>query len=318
MKVAVTGATGFVGTALVRRFAADGHTVHAAARDIDRLRLPAGATPVRMRELGQSDEPLMGRLAVDVVVHAAARVHVMDDRSDSGALFRAVNVVGSLALARQARDAGTRRFIYLSSVKAMGERSEPGHPLTIDTEPAPCDDYGRSKLDAERALASLCSDGRMELVIVRPPLVYGAGVGANFERLMRAIRARRLLPLGRLDRNRRSLVALENLVDCIARCAVHAGAPGRTFLVSDGDDLSTRELVVRLARALSVAPRLLPVPEPLLRLAGTLLGRGEAVRRLCDSLQVDISEARRRLGWTPPLSVDDGLRSAVRPLLEAV
>jgi len=230
-------------------------------------------------------------------------------------LFRAVNVAGSISLARQVRELGARRFIYLSSVKALGEHSEPGRPLTADSVPTPSDEYGRSKLEAERELSAFCSEHGMELVIVRPPLVYGPGVGANFGRLMRAVRDRRPLPFGLLTRNRRSFVALDNLVDLVSACVTTSSVPRKPLLVSDGEDLSTAALVIRLARAMNVAPRLLPVPIWLLQAAGAAAGRREAVQRLCDSLQVDIGLACQSLGWAPRISVDEGLLRAVLPLM---
>jgi UDP-glucose 4-epimerase len=315
MKVLITGASGFIGRAVVSRLAADGHEVFAGARS-PLSGLPAAAIQVRMNTLGSDADPLVDPPTIDVVVHAAARVHVMREASgDPLALFRRVNVDGSLALARQARAAGARRLVYLSSVKVLGESSPPGHPLSEDSEPSPADAYGISKLEAETALGAFCSDTGMELVIIRPPLVYGPGVRANFERLMQAIARRRPLPFGRLNDNRRSFVALENLVDLIATCIDHPAAAGRMFLVSDGEDLSTAALVRRLARALGVRPRLLPVPVGALRFAGVAVGRQDAVQRLCGSLQVDIGAARRALGWKPPRTVDEGLARAAAQFL---
>jgi nucleoside-diphosphate-sugar epimerase len=269
-----------------------------------------------MTTLGGAGDPLLDDPAVDVVVHAAARVHVMrETTTDPLALFRRVNVDGSLAVARQARAAGATRFVYLSSVKVLGESSSPGHPFREDSEPTPVDAYGVSKLEAESALDAFCTDSGMELVVIRPPLVYGPGVKANFERLMRALSRRRPLPFGRLDGNRRSLIALDNLVDLIATCIDHPAAAGRTFLVSDGEDLSTAALARRLARALDVRPRLLPVPVRALQFAGLVAGRQGAVQRLCGSLQVDIGAAYRYLGWKPARTVDEGLARAAAHFL---
>lgn len=315
MKVLVTGASGFVGRAIVARLAAEGRDVIAATRS-PLSTLPWDVAQIRINALGGGAKPLEEGCAADVVVHAAARVHMMRDRvADSLALYRAVNVEGSLALARQSRAAGARRFVYLSSIKVLGESSVRGQPLDNCSPAVPADAYGVSKLEAERALATFCSDTGMELVVIRPPLVYGPGVKANFERLMRAIARRWPLPFGRIDDNRRSLVGLDNLVDLIAACIGHPAAAGRTFLVSDGEDLSTAALVRRLAQALGVPSRLVPVPVSVLRLAGAAIGRRAAVQRLCGSLQVDIGAARSELGWTPPSTVDEGFAKTARHFL---
>lgn len=241
-------------------------------------------------------------------MHAAARVHVTRSKGANDLTsFREVNVAGTLAIARQARAAGARRFIYVSTVKVLGEQSPPGRPLDSASQPAPADAYSISKHEAEVALKEFCSNAGMELVVVRPPLVYGPNVKANFERLMRAIVRREPLPFGRLTDNRRSLVALSNLVDLVVTCIDHPSAAGKTFLVSDGEDLSTAELVLRLAKALGSSARLWSMPVWMLRLAGEFTGRSGAIQRLTESLQVDITPTRRDLDWTPPSTVDDGL-----------
>lgn len=318
MKILVTGSTGLVGASLISRLAVEGHSVLAAARTTSQ-RLPLGVTRLQMNELADGGEAFVGDNSADVVVHTAARVHVLRDTATNPlAAFRAVNVGGSLAVARQARAAGARRLVFLSSIKVLGEASFPGQPLTATSPPAPVDAYGKSKLEAEQALGEFCRQSGMELVVLRPPLVYGPGVKANFDRLMRAVLRRVPLPFGRLDENRRSLVGIDNLVDLIVACIIHPVAVSRPLLVSDGEDLSTAELVRRLARALGVTPRLLPVPRWALQVGGSMLGRGDAIRRLCGSLQVDLTETRRLLGWSAPVSVDEGLRRATAPLLQDV
>jgi len=313
VKVLVTGASGFVGRAVVTRLAGERYEILAAARS-PAYDLPTGVRHLPMNALGDNTDPLPGDCEAEIVVHAAGRAHVMrETSSDPLVAFRAVNVGGSLAVARQVRESGARRFVFISSIKVLGERTHRGQPFNDDSVPAPADAYGQSKLEAERALTEFCDRSSMELVIVRPPLVYGPGVKANFEQLLRAVSQRRPLPLGQLHENLRSLVALDNLVDLICTCTRHVAAPGRTFLVSDGEDLSTVDLVQRLARAFGVAPRLVPVPVWALQLAGTLTGRRDAVRRLCESLQADISGTRRALDWTPPITVDEGLARAVEP-----
>jgi nucleoside-diphosphate-sugar epimerase len=247
---------------------------------------------------------------IDTVVHCAARVHVMRDLSgDPLAAFRCVNVDGTLNLARQAALAGVRRFVFISSVKVNGEGTPPGGAFSESDLPGPQDAYGQSKFEAEHGLRQLAVSTGMEVVIIRPPLVYGPGVKANFAALMRAVERGLPLPLGAVH-NQRSLVALDNLVDLIVTCITSPQAANETFLVSDGHDLSTTDLVRRMAQAAGVASHLLPVPVWVLQASAALLGKREAVQRLCGNLRVDIGKARRLLGWTPPLNVDEGLRRA--------
>lgn len=308
MNLLVTGASGFVGQAvcaqLSRRF-----QVRAAARS---AAIPStGYAQVAVGATNGATNWTAALSGQDVVIHLVARVHVMKDMStDPLAEFRAVNVAGSLNLARQAAEAGVKRMVFLSSVKVYGEYSLVGQPFTEDFMLAPSDFYGVSKLEAEIALRSIAQETGMELVIIRPPLVYGPGVKANFAALVRAVKAGWLLPLGSIS-NQRSLVGLDNLVSFIETCAVHPKAAGQTFLVSDGNDLSTPELIRRLALAAKVPARLWPVPAWLLETGAAAVGKGEVVRRLCGNLQVDISKARNLLGWVPPFSVDEGLRRTV-------
>jgi nucleoside-diphosphate-sugar epimerase len=248
---------------------------------------------------------------VSVVVHLAARVHVMhDNAADPLTAFRTVNMDGTLNLARQAAAAGVKRFVFISSVKVNGESTPLGLAFTEADAPNPQDAYGQSKHEAEQSLRQLSADTGMEVVIIRPPLVYGPGVKANFASLMRAVQRGWPLPLGAVH-NQRSLVALDNLVDFIVTCITHPQAPNQTFLVSDGQDLSTTELVLGMAQAAGVPARLLPVPVWALQAGASLLGRGDAVQRLCGNLQVDIFKASSLLGWTPPVSLKEGLRRAM-------
>ena len=309
MKFLVTGASGFIGKPLCVELLRRGHLVRAAVRsagtEFDGVeRVPVGAID------GATDwsDTLT---TIDTVVHLAGRVHVMNDRADDPlAEFRRVNVQGTLTLARQAAAAGVRRFVFLSSVKVNGEMTPAGRAFSETDAPAPQDPYGQSKYEAEQGLRQLAADTGMELVIIRPPLVYGPGVKANFAALARAVQRGWPLPLGAVQ-NRRSLVALDNLVDFIVTCATHPRAANQTFLVSDGQDLSTTELVRGLARAAGVSARLLPVPVWVLRAVAAPLGKGDAVQRLCSNLQLDIAKARDGLDWRPPVSVDEGLRRAV-------
>lgn len=245
------------------------------------------------------------------VVHLAARVHVMNERASDPLLeFRRTNVEGTLHLARQAAHSGVRRFVFVSSIKVNGETTAAGRPFTVADTPAAQDAYGISKMEAERGLRGIAADTGMEIVIVRPPLVYGPGVKANFASLMRAVQRGLPLPLGAVTNNRRSLVALDNLVDLLITCVDHPAAANQTFLVSDGEDLSTTALIRRMGQALGKPARLLPVPPALLQLGAAIVGKRNVVQRLLGNLQVDIAHTRATLGWTPPISVGEGLRRA--------
>ena len=306
MRPLITGATGFVGRALVARLGADGVACKVAVRR--RALFPSDVTQAETGEIGPATRWVDALSGVDVVVHLAARVHVMQETaSDPLADFRRVNVQGTLQLARAAARSGARRFVYLSSVKVNGEHTSVGKPFRVDDEPRPADAYAVSKMEAEAGLRMLARETGLEVVIIRPPLVYGPGVKANFATMMRWLARGVPLPLGSL-RNQRSLVALDNLVDLIVVCMGHPAAANRTFMASDGDDLSTTELLQRLGVALGKPARLLPVPPAVLKAGAALAGRSDMARRLCDSLQVDIQNTRNVLGWTPPTSVDEGLR----------
>jgi nucleoside-diphosphate-sugar epimerase len=247
----------------------------------------------------------------DVLVHLAARVHVMRDTAvDALAAFRAVNVQGTLNLARQASASGVKRFVFISSVKVNGEATHKGRPFTAEDLAAPQDAYGISKMEAEQGLRQIAAETGLEVVIIRPTLVYGPGVKANFAALMRAVQRGYPLPLGAVH-NQRSLVALDNLVDFIITCITHPQAANQSFLVSDGQDLATTELVRGMAQAAGVPARLLPVPVWALQAGASLLGKGDVVQRLCGNLQIDASKARSVLGWVPPVSVEEGLRRAM-------
>jgi len=235
----------------------------------------------------------------------------MNDKSpDPLAEFRRVNVDGTAALARQAAASGVRRFVFLSSIKVNGEFTEAGQPFTADDVPAPEDPYGVSKHEAEQLLRQIAAETGMEVVIIRPPLVYGLGVKANFESMMRWLARGVPLPLAAVTNNRRSLVALDNLVDLIVTCLHHPAAANQTFLVSDDEDLSTAQLLKRMGAAIGQPARLFYLPPTLLKLGASVLNRPGIYQRLCGSLQLDIAKTRQLLGWTPPVSVDEGLRRA--------
>ena len=309
MKVRVTGADGFIGLAVLERLnVLSGFQVVGSVR---RAAWLTGTTVVEVGDLSAQTDWTVALAGADAVVHLAARVHVMHDtETDPLIAFRTVNVDGTLNLARQAAAAGVKRFVFISSVKVNGESTEPGHAFIEADTPNPQDAYSQSKHEAEQGLRQLSADTGMEVVIIRPPLVYGLGVKANFAALIRAVQRGWPLPLGTVH-NQRSLVALDNLVDLIVTCITHPQAANQTFLVSDGEDLSTPDLIRRMARAMNRPARLMPVPMWALQAVALLLGKGDAVQRLCGNLQVDISKSRTRLGWNPPISVDEGLRRAV-------
>jgi len=310
MTILVTGASGFVGKAMCRHAVAAGLRVRGAVRDTGAVCEGVEIT----NSLSLDEKTDWARVLVDcrAVIHAAARVHIMtDDSSDPLADFRRVNVEGSLHLARQAAAAGVRRFVFVSSVKVNGEGTTGRTPFTMSDMPAPQDPYGISKAEAEDGLRQIAADTGMEVVIVRPPLVYGPGVKANFAALMRWLQRGIPLPLGAVTHNRRSFVALDNLVDLLITCIDHPAAANQTFLVSDGEDLSTTALLQRMGRAMAKPARLLPVPPVWLRAGAILLGKADVAQRLLESLQVDITHTRQTLNWAPPISVDEGLRRAV-------
>lgn len=315
MKILVTGASGFVGNAIVERLAHHStDLIRAAVRDANRMLSPP--THVDVCLVGDLNANTCWQSAlehIEVVIHCAARVHVMTENHTSPLdAFRQVNVEGTLNLARQALAAGVKRFIFLSSIKVNGEQTAPGVPFHADMQPTPSDPYGISKLEAEQALLALAHGSTMQVVIIRPVLVYGPGVKANFHNMMHWIDKGIPLPLGGITNNRRSLVALDNLVDLVAVCMNHPAAAGEVFLVSDGEDLSTAELLKRVAQAMGKRTWLVPLSARWLIMAATVLGRPGIAQRLCGSLQVDISKNQRLLGWQPLVHVDAALSKTAR------
>lgn len=309
-RILVTGGSGLVGKALVAHAFDQGFQVRVSSRR-QQVHTRSGLEFVSNFDLTSGSDWYSILQDVNAVIHCAARVHVMRDNvPDPLAAFQAVNTAGTLNLARQAAEVGVKRFIFISSIKVNGEFSPNNRAFSENDVAAPQDAYGISKHEAEVGLREIAASTGMEIVIIRPPLVYGPGVKANFAALMRAVQRGVPLPFGAVE-NQRSLVALDNLVDLIVTCLTHPAAANQTFLVSDGCDLSTAELARRLGHAAGVPARLLPVPVWLLQACARLLGKGDALQRVCGNLQVDILKARNLLGWNPPVSVDQGLRRAV-------
>ncbi|MDR0441558.1 MAG: SDR family oxidoreductase [Candidatus Accumulibacter sp.] len=315
--ILVTGAAGFVGRALTAHLAPRVR-VRAATHTAPCECSHSNLTVVHGKALSPEEDWSAALDGVAAVVHCAARVHVMRESGGGAAAYRRINVEGTLNLARQAAAAGVRRFVFLSSIKVNGECTPPDRPFTADQTPAPRDAYGISKMEAEQGLRALALDSGLEVVVVRPCLVHGPGVKANFLTLMRYLARGWPLPFARVTQNRRSFVALDNLVDLLARCIDHPDAANRTFLVSDGEDLSTADLLERLGAALGRPARLFPVPVGWLEAAAAMLGRGDEARRLCQSLQVDMRQTRETLGWTPPLDVNEGLRRTATHWLDSL
>lgn len=315
-RILLTGASGFVGRAVLERLSSvSAHQLTVAVRKpLQGLAVTTNAAQISQID-GATD---WTRILPDceVVIHAAARVHVMQELSvDPLATFRKVNVEGTLNLARQAAQRGVRRFIFISSIKVNGEETSLDVPYTADSELLPLDPYGISKMEAEKGLLTIASQTGMEVVIIRPPLVYGPGVKANFLTMMQWLYKGVPLPFGSIH-NRRSLVALDNLVDLIITCINHPKAANQVFLVSDGDDLSTTALMRKMGDALGKPARLLPVSSGVLTFFADLLGKASLSQRLCGSLQVDITKNRELLGWTPPVNVDSALILTAKYFLE--
>lgn len=307
-KILVTGANGFVGRALCTEAILRGLAVRGITRSA--CGETAEVENVVVGGIDDSTDWRNALTACDAVIHLAARVHVMQEAAaDPLEEFRRVNVQGTLNLARQAAATGVQRFVLVSSIKVNGEATRLGSPFTADDAPAPLDAYGVSKMEAEQGLRELATQTGMEVVIIRPPLVYGPGVKANFAAMMRWLKLGVPLPLGAIH-NQRSLVALDNLVDLIVTCLTHPAAANQTFLVSDGEDVSTTELLHRMGQAMGQPARLMPVPASWLKLAAAMVGKQDVAQRLCGSLQVDIEKTHRLLGWKPPLTLDQGLKKA--------
>lgn len=309
-KILITGASGFLGRALVSTLSTDTNLKIMAATRSAVTGFPAAVSSFQSGDINAMTD-WSSALDADVVIHAAARVHVMNERADDPlALFRSVNTAGTLNLAQQAAKAGVKRFIFISSVKVNGEATHKGEPFTADATCSPSDPYGISKHEAEQGLIELGSATSMEVVIIRPVLVYGPRVRANFHQLMRILGSGIPVPLGAI-KNSRSLVSLDNLIDLIRVCIDHPAAANQTFMVSDGEDVSTTELARRIVKLSGSRSWLVPVPGSLIFALAKLAGRESSARRVFGSLEVDIAKTRALLNWTPPVSLDQGLKRTV-------
>lgn len=310
MVILLTGASGFVGKAVIKTAQSRGHKIRPVYRSMDSAKEHPDAVLVsRLDSSADWSHALQG---VDVVIHAAARTHIIRDEAlDPLAEYRCVNVEGTLNLARQSAAAGVRRFVFISSIKVNGEATAPCRPFSADDTPAPEDAYGLSKAEAEEQLKLLARETRMTVTMIRPPLIYGPGVKGNFASLISWVRRGLPLPLGGVTNNRRSLVGIDNLVDLILVCADHPKAANQIFLISDGEDLSTTEIIRKIGNALERPARLLCVPAGVISFMAELLGKETIAQRLLGSLQVDICKTSELLDWKPSVAVDEGLRRAV-------
>jgi len=306
--ILITGANGFVGRVLCANLLEHDHVVRGAVRRSD-VKLNPEISLVNVGEINRDTDWSTALAGVDLVIHLAARVHVMKETStDPLNEFRSANVHGTEHLARSAAAHGVKRLVFVSSIKVNGEETIAGHRYTEIDEPLPQDPYGISKWEAEQALQLVAKETGMEVVIVRPPLVYGAGVKGNFERMLRVLDSGMPLPLASV-KNARSLIYVENLADALRTCANHPAAAGETYLLDDGDDISTPNLLRKLALALGMRARLFPFPLALLKLAGKLLGKAGEIERLLGSLQIDSGKIRSELNWRPPYSLQQGLQA---------
>jgi len=309
--ILLTGASGFVGSVLLNNFYLSGKNIKPVGRNISQLANKKIFCWKEIKAIDSHTNWLEALENVEVIVHLAARVHVMRDISVNPlSEFRQVNVEGTRNLALQAVEAGVKRFVYLSSIKVNGESTLPDTCFTSNDLVNPQDPYGISKWEAEQVLHNISAETGLEVVIIRPPLIYGPSAKGNFASMVKWLRRGVPLPFGSIH-NKRSLVSVDNLCDLISQCVFHPAAAGQTFMVSDNDDLSTTELLTRTAFAMGIKPNLFNVPQKLLELSTTLLGQSDLSQRLFSSLQVDISKTKELLNWKPLISVDEGLKRAV-------
>ncbi|MEZ9503055.1 UDP-glucose 4-epimerase family protein [Vibrio sp. 10N.286.51.B11] len=313
MNILVTGSTGFVGSRIVELAKErDWAVIPVVRKQIEPL-----TNSLVIPSIDASTDWSGAFEGVDCVVHCAARVHQMNE-SEQGALtaYRDINTLGTLNLAKQAAVAGVKRFVFVSSIKVNGEFSEPNLPFEPNLKNTPQDPYGLSKYEAEVELAKLSKETGLEVVIIRPPLVYGPGVKANFLSMMRLIDKGIPLPFGAI-KNQRSLVYLDNLSDLILTCCEHPSAPGYTFLASDDQDVSTTQLMQTIAHAIGKSPRLIPIPMSWIQAGSSVLNRQHIAQRICGNLQVEIGLTKEILGWNPPVSFEQGIKRTVEAYLKS-
>lgn len=318
-RILVTGATGFVGSRLLA--SQDALTHHIQFRAVTRRPLEKSFPNVEqflISDIAEKTDWTKALLGVDTVVHLAARVHVMHDKASNPLEeYRNANVITTLNLAKQAASAGVKRFIFLSSVKVNGEKTDIGKPFTEESIANPVDPYGISKLEAEEGIRDICTTTGMQYVFIRPPLIYGPGVKANYQKLMNLVQRRLPLPLGGIV-NKRSMLALDNLINFILLAARHPKASNQLFLLSDKKALSTPQLIDRMSGCMGYASsRLLSVPVQILRLVGFCLGQSAAIERLTESLEVSAHRAHQLLAWNPPLDVEQAIQITVDDFLSS-
>jgi nucleoside-diphosphate-sugar epimerase len=309
MNILITGATGFIGNNLCSAALSQNHLIRAVVRSSSNTHQLSPEIELIPIESITSPIPVTALQGIDTIIHLAARAHILNDRADNPeAEFFKVNAQGTINLAKAAISAGVKHFIFISSIGAMTTLSE-----EVLTETSPCNPdtpYGRSKLKAEEGLIELAQDSRMSWTIIRPTLVYGAGNPGNMKRLLKLIDTGLPLPFGAIN-NSRSFTYVGNLVDAIITCIDNPAAKNQTFLISDGEDLSTPELIRRLAHHTKKSVTLLPIPTQLLNLLGKLTGQTSTLDRLLGSLTVNSSHIQTTLNWKPPFTVDEGLRETV-------
>jgi nucleoside-diphosphate-sugar epimerase len=312
MKILVTGASGFIGLALVKSLSLVKHFEVVGLVRSTKNRLDNPNIEYRLGELGRTPDTKLDLTDIDIIVHTAGRAHVMkEDTLNAVEEFRRVNTKATLDLARSASESGVKRFIFLSSIKVNGDRTTLGSPFSSTSEAKPKDAYGVSKYEAEKGLRKISKDKNLEVVIIRPPLVYGPGVKGNFNTILKFMSSGIPLPLASIKKNKRSMVSLANLISLIIKCCDHPNAKNKTFLVSDNSDVSTAELFRKVGDVVGRPARLFHCPERLLLFIAKLFGKNDKVQRVLGTLQVDISQTCRELDWQPPQQLEDGLKELI-------